>query len=196
MDRAEHVKNHPSRAALGARYLQRPWIRVTLWCCVVAVAAMIFAFSAQAGSASTMVSRAIADLIIHLVNGGAAGAEETPAGVYTFVGRLVRKGAHFVEFAMLGCCLRLLAGSCNWRRPTRLCWLAGTLYAASDELHQLLVADRAGMWQDVLLDSAGVLAGITCAYAMLVVLWRLTVRFGARGDHGGDSFGGDPESTK
>lgn len=173
------MKKPLSRAALGARYLQRPWIRVVLWGCVLAVAAVIFAFSAQTGDVSSMFSQAVVDFIIRLVEGGPAGPLDASAEVYSFAGKFVRKAAHFAEFALLGFCLRLLAGSYGLRWPTRLCWLAGTLYAATDELHQLMVADRAGMWQDVLLDSAGVLAGIACAYALLVIIWRLVVRIRA-----------------
>lgn len=180
------VKKQPSRAVLGAQYLQGRRIRVALLICVLATAAMIFAFSAQVGSASSLVSQTIVDFIIRLVEGRVESGGETAAGVYSFVSKLVRKGAHFAEFAMLGFFLRLLAGACGWQRPTRLCWLAGTLYAGTDELHQLLVADRAGMWQDVLLDSAGVLAGITFAYALLVIIWRLVVRFGVAGNERND----------
>lgn len=173
----DEMKQHPSRAALGGQYLQRPWIRAVLWVSAAAAAAIIFAFSAQAGDVSTVASRAIVDFIIRLVEGAPAGPMETPPGVVAFVSKLVRKAAHFAEFALLGFCLRLLVASYGLKRPTRLCWLIGSLYAVTDELHQLFVADRACMWQDVLLDSAGVLAGITCAYALLVTLWRLSMRF-------------------
>ena len=194
MDDVRDVKGLSSRAALGARYLQRPGIRAVLWGCVAATAAVIFAFSSQVGSSSALVSQAVADFIIRLVEGNAVEAGEASAGVYSFVTQLVRKRAHFAEFALLGCCLRLLAGACGWRRPTRLCWLIGTVYAATDELHQLLVADRAGMWQDVLLDSAGVLAGITFAYAMLVILWRLTMRLGKHKEDRKASLGNNPRA--
>lgn len=36
----------------------------------------------------------------------------------------------------------------------------GSLYAASDEFHQLFVPGRSGRLTDVLIDSAGLLAGI------------------------------------
>lgn len=43
-------------------------------------------------------------------------------------------------------------------------------YAATDEIHQIFVAGRAGMWQDWLLDTGGVLLGIG------VVLWAIRRR--------------------
>lgn len=149
--------------------LMRGW----LWCCVLGVAAAIFLFSAQDGTVSSQTSNSIAKIIIAVID---PDFEALPAieqeGIFAFVGKLVRKGAHFTEFAALGFCIRLLVGSYGLRWPTRTSWLAGTLYAGTDELHQLFVASRACMWQDVLLDSCGVLAGIMAAYASLVLLGR------------------------
>ena len=54
-------------------------------------------------------------------------------------------------------------------------WLSGTGYAATDELHQWFVAARSAMWQDVCLDSAGVLAGTLTAAAALA-LWIFIAR--------------------
>ena len=45
--------------------------------------------------------------------------------------------------------------------------LSGTVYAVSDELHQLFVPGRSCMPADVLLDSAGVLAGTLLCSAVL-----------------------------
>lgn len=148
-------------------------MRGGLWCCVLGVAAAIFLFSAQDGTVSSQTSNSIAEIIIAVID---PDFEALPAieqeGIFEFVGKLVRKGAHFTEFAALGFCVRLLVGSYGLRWPTRISWLAGTLYAGTDELHQLFVASRACMWQDMLLDSCGVLAGITAAYASLVLLGR------------------------
>lgn len=174
------MKKQESRATLGARFLQRKWIRAALLCCVLLTAAAIFLFSAQEGEASGRASDAIVRFVISTVEGSEPAVPLNQLGAYPFVSKLVRKTAHFAEFALLGFFLRLLAGACALKRPTRRCWLAGTLYACTDEVHQLLVADRAGLWQDVLLDACGVLAGITCAYALLVILWRAAVRFGGK----------------
>lgn len=174
------MKKQIYRTAADASWLQRGWIRGLLAGCVIAVAVMIFAFSAQEG----LISGRSSDTVVHLVIRIVEGEDTAPAasGIYEFVSRLVRKTAHFTEFALLGFFLRLLAGSIALRRPTRWCWLAGTLYACTDELHQLLVSDRAGMWQDVLLDSAGVLAGIACAYALLVTVSRVRMKIGGNAD--------------
>ena len=53
-----------------------------------------------------------------------------------------------------------------------LSWAGCTLYAATDEIHQLFVAGRTGKWQDVLLDSSGALAGLLLAMFMLWLIRR------------------------
>lgn len=160
---------------------RRIW-RILLWGCTIAVAAAIFGFSAQAGPDSSAASNALAEVVIRVID---PDFEEMPvveqAGVFDFVKKLVRKGAHFTEFAALGFFIRLLVSSYGLRCPTRLSWLAGTLYACTDEIHQLFVSSRACMWQDVLLDSCGVLAGVAAAYAALV----LRARYGGRGQNDG-----------
>ena len=66
---------------------------------------------------------------------------------------VLRKVAHFTEFAVLGA---LLARAIR-EFPA---FVAGLGYAIFDELHQMLVPGRAGTLLDVAIDAAGVLAGI------------------------------------
>ena len=67
---------------------------------------------------------------------------------------VLRKLAHLAEYAVLGA---LLLRAC--RRPWAALALA-TLYAASDEVHQLFVEGRQGSPLDVGIDALGALAGI------------------------------------
>lgn len=86
---------------------------------------------------------------------------------------LVRKAAHFTEYAILGASLFLTSYSLNrtvsalkGKRPWHegilylFSWLIGTIYAGTDELHQLFVPGRYGQFRDVLIDSAGLALGI------------------------------------
>ena len=52
-------------------------------------------------------------------------------------------------------------------------WLIAALYAASDEIHQLFVPGRSGQLSDVILDSAGALAGVA---AFTVLCWLINRR--------------------
>jgi hypothetical protein len=74
---------------------------------------------------------------------------------------VLRKLGHAAEFAILGALLL---------RAVRIPWLAlaiGSLYAATDELHQAFVRGRQASPLDWVIDTAGVAIGLA-AYA----LWR------------------------
>ncbi|HIW74024.1 MAG TPA: VanZ family protein [Firmicutes bacterium] len=82
----------------------------------------------------------------------------------------VRKAAHFAEYAGLGV---LLMVTLRMYTPRLLAHLfiplfIGLLVPVSDEFLQLFVPGRAGMVQDVVLDFAGLLAGLTPALLALL----------------------------
>ncbi len=72
---------------------------------------------------------------------------------------VLRKLAHFAEYAVLGA---LLARGCG---AGLLAAAAGIAYAGTDELHQHFVPGRHAAFRDVAVDAAGVLAGILLARA-------------------------------
>lgn len=88
-------------------------------------------------------------------------SEATIASVHA----VVRKLAHFTEYAVLGMLVvrALDEGGTPFRRVAvrALALCAG--YAVLDELHQTLVPTRTGAVLDVLLDSAGAAAGVALA---------------------------------
>ena len=77
-------------------------------------------------------------------------------------GGLLRKVAHFTEFAALGMCLAWLHGMLQKGKLRPFLW--GVLAASVDETIQRFVPDRGPSVKDVCIDSAGVLTGI-------ILLW-------------------------
>ena len=77
-----------------------------------------------------------------------------------------RKGAHFLEFAILGILAWLAFRSLQpqprpWQRSDALKALILVFaYAVSDEVHQAFVPSRQGVPLDVLIDTAGGVAGL------------------------------------
>ena len=69
----------------------------------------------------------------------------------------VRKTAHFIEYFILSISvfITLLDFNLSNKRLLIYTMLICILYAASDEIHQLFVSERAGRILDVLLDSIG-----------------------------------------
>ena len=81
---------------------------------------------------------------------------------------IVRKMAHFIIFATLGFCVTNAVRQIIHKKKNIFLislWI-GSLYAATDELHQHFVPGRSCMWQDWALDTAGVLFGIAAAFFM------------------------------
>ncbi len=101
---------------------------------------------------------------------GVTGLEE---GLVSFI---VRKGAHFLEYLVLGISLfwtvrdlrmkhgRVLDGLAG--RAVLVPWVVGVLYAVTDEVHQYFVPGRSCELRDVLIDACGVAAGV------VIVWWR------------------------
>lgn len=87
-------------------------------------------------------------------------AEDSPITVDN--SDLLRKIAHFAEFAALGFCLAWRSGMLH--QKYRWAFLSGAAAAAVDETIQLFVPGRGPAVKDVLLDSSGVLTGMLLLY--------------------------------
>ena len=84
------------------------------------------------------------------------------ASVLTFI---VRKTAHFTEYAILGILFyffyRQTLPQKNGLQLFVLAILSSFLYACTDEIHQLFVPGRSGQFTDVLVDTLGASFGCT-----------------------------------
>ena len=86
---------------------------------------------------------------------------------------ILRKGAHFVEFAGLGLCLcNALYASFGHRLTPVFALVGSVIYAISDEVHQIFSEGRACRITDVLIDSAGALLGIVIAFLVYKIIRR------------------------
>lgn len=142
---------------------------------VIAIMVMIFCFSAQTGVESGAMSGRITRWVLSLVVPGFGDfSQEKQEAIRSTVSFVVRKLAHFSEYALLGFSLMLHIAQIEKKITVRLPWLwswaVGTLYAASDEFHQGFVAGRGPSVRDVMIDSSGVIAGT------LLLLWIIQRR--------------------
>ena len=133
-------------------------------CAVVIIAVMIFCFSAQQGEDSSVLSRKITMFIIRTFH--LEIENMTPAEWAAFkrsLDHVVRKVAHFTEYAMLGLAMTAFLGSTQrfglGVKLAILSFVLCALYAVGDEIHQRFVVDRGPAALDVLIDSAGALGG-------------------------------------
>ena len=160
----------------GGIWIGRKGLRAVLYVLLALLLTMIFIFSSQNGEASTGTSSSFTRRLLELLDARftslTAGAQRT---IVSFTERHMRKLAHFIEFAMLGCLLRLLMETYVRRHASSISLAIGTCLAALDELHQLFVSSRGASVLDVLLDSAGCLWGIVAGFMMIVgcLRWRV-----------------------
>lgn len=143
---------------------------------VIAVMVMIFCFSAQNGEQSGAMSGRLTTWVLNLIIPDFENfSPEQQEAIRSTVGLIIRKLAHFSEYALLGFSLMLHIAQVQKKITVRLpllwAWGIGTLYAATDEFHQGFVAGRGPSIVDVMIDSLGVIAGI-----MLLLLISLCHR--------------------
>lgn len=119
----------------------------------VAVMGVIFWFSSQPGVVSHEESRAFARWLASLLK------IEEPAAFVEHTNYFLRKLAHFSLYFALGLCMTGAAVRQKRFMPVLLVIVIGTLFAASDELHQCFSQGRTPGLTDVLLDVCGVAAG-------------------------------------
>lgn len=149
---------------------------------IITLAVMIFIFvhSAMPGDVSGSESRYFAEILSSITG------LSFPVAHF-----IVRKAAHFTEFTVLGICLAVNFNDFKLRNelrnelrseliktdatpaksakrlflghPVLAACITGTLYACTDEFHQLFVEGRSGELRDVCIDSAGVILGIAIA---------------------------------
>ena len=137
---------------------------------LAAVYVMIFQFSADSGDASSNISVSVTRMVLRLYYRltGQGGGVVIPGAVDTMEGT-IRKIAHFTEYMAVGFLSFEIAGMWiaeKWK-GIGLVVIQLILSAALDELHQYFVPGRYASLKDVLIDTAGGIAGI-----MILLLWK------------------------
>lgn len=125
---------------------------ILIWMCIV------FKFSSQQSTESSQLSGGITKAILNFFNVLEGKTIEQQSQIET----IVRKLAHYLIYTVGGILIlshvNLYKISAN--KKVIVSQLVGTLYATTDETHQLFVPGRSGEIRDVCLDSLGVITGI------------------------------------
>ena len=148
-----------------------------IWLPAILLMIIIFLFSSQPAEESADLSGGISYRVVKLVSNitGKNWSDEEMLVLAAQIEHPIRKGAHLTEYALLGVSIAfgVLYGS-DWYVDNRkmqciLMQLIGSLYAVSDEIHQLFVPGRAGMIGDVMIDSIGVCIGWGIVVGLLLL---------------------------
>lgn len=150
---------------------------------IPAVLWMIFIFymSSRTGDDSSAVSNPMTDFIVGLfqkVRNDSAPVVDRMTGVVEI---MVRKGAHMTEYGILLALLTLAVRKAGGRMTSAGVYIWSVVitfvYACSDEIHQLFVADRAGRGTDVLIDMCGALAALLIIWGSKSTRGRIIMGF-------------------
>ena len=145
-------KNKESDANDRGRGAKRLHLAIT-----AVIMVLIFVHSAMPADLSSAESGILVGLFLRLLGGDAER-----------ISFIVRKCAHFTEYTVLGFSLGftvedLIGVSESGTGKVKslfLAWVIGTLYACTDEFHQIYVPGRSGELRDVGIDCCGVLTGV------------------------------------
>lgn len=150
---------------------RRTILRWIFFIAALVIAALIFYFSSQEADESSRTSGNVMRFLLKLFYPGYYSLSRIDQLRFLDnLSFLVRKGAHFSEYALFAAVLvnylrlrlgdRLLLSGC-WG------WFIATAYAGTDELHQMFVSGRGPALLDVGIDSAGALTGVLISAALL-----------------------------
>ena len=137
-------------------------LEISAWL-ITALLIFIWGNSLLPGSVSGAISDAVKNLLAFLLPGDVPGV--------TTGGGLLRKIAHFTEFACLGAALLWRFGMLEKRKIMAL--LFGFGAACVDETIQVFVPDRGPSFKDVAIDTCGVAAGIGALLLLCIIKTRI-----------------------
>ncbi len=139
--------------------MKRIIICIILWSLVVGWMGMIFSMSAEPAVQSSETSGNTLRAIFNIIYPGFKDFDdERQQEIIDQNQYFIRKAAHFSVYTLLGI-LICIAVAQHTHKFAFISYGIGTVYAISDEIHQLFVPGRSGQISDVLLDSAGVALG-------------------------------------
>lgn len=147
---------------------KNPIISFIYWIPSLLIMYLIFQFSAADATHSSALSNGITASAVEFLNRlfSLHLSLKEQAGIVSALHTFVRKCGHFLEYMALGFFLfpafHHTFDSLHRKWQFLFPWIFCFCYAASDEIHQLFVPGRAGMFRDVVLDSIGAAFGILC----------------------------------
>lgn len=132
--------------------------KITTIILIILWMAGVFYFSNQASTESSKISSGFTDKVLSIWN---SSKSKTPSQKRK-IEKIIRKIAHFSVYTLGGILILLHMNTYLFKTKKKvlLSWLIGTIYAITDETHQLFIPGRSGEIKDVCIDSLGVITGI------------------------------------
>ena len=147
----------------ATRNKQRLFLCFSAWFAVFGWMGIIFTLSAQPSSESAALSGQFLALLNKFFSDGLSDF-------------LIRKAAHTTEYFLLAVLILNAIFLSRQKLMPFLTFFITLLFAVGDEIHQHFVPGRACQIRDILIDSAGALAGILFCMAVAAVYKQLKKR--------------------
>lgn len=146
------------------------------WLPAVFIMVIIFLFSAEPAIESEESSISIANRIMNVYEKITEKQiqEDVRFERLSVIDHIIRKGAHFTEYAILAIVIGFHFGVWKKKGLTLILLSVGisALYAATDEFHQLFVPGRSGRINDVMIDTFGAIMGSLLLYSILNIITK------------------------
>lgn len=142
------------------------YAKAICWALCIACMALIFWFSSRTATESSAQS----DIFVELF--------KSIFGDNNVTDFIVRKAAHFSEFAGLGLLFAVAFYVQFGKRKIPFALLCASAYAVTDEVHQIFVEGRACKFTDWVIDTAGALLGVLVVFAAVLIAERTKKRGG------------------
>ena len=129
----------------------------------------IFGFSSQVAEKSKKTSSKVITKVVETIDVRKELTKPQKEKITEDLTFIVRKGAHFSIYAILGIFIFLLVKEYNFsmKKCIVTAIIASFIYACSDEFHQTFVSGRSGELRDILIDTAGATVG-----CMIIILLK------------------------
>ncbi len=149
--------------------------RVVFAVLTIACMVTIFLFSGDNASASSNKSGKITKAAVEtLVKDYDEMSPEKQQSVLDKAEHIVRKLAHFSIYTLLGFLASFTVGRRRlFSRKSLGVIVFCFLYACSDEIHQLFVPGRSGMFTDVLIDTGGAVTGMLVSMLLMFIIGKI-----------------------
>ncbi len=135
--------------------------------------AVIFYFSSQNGDESSKLSGGITEVVVRsLYSNFNELSQVKQQSMLDNISFIIRKGAHFTEYTILGFLLTGFFNTFYWSvlKGRLSAYVVGTVYAITDEFHQMFSDGRAPKVMDVMIDSCGVIFGISLFFFAIYLI--------------------------
>ncbi len=146
-------------------------LKYVSWLPAVIIMIIIFYFSSKPADNSNENSMTMANKVLTVYEDISGNHFEERIKVLENLNHIVRKGAHFSEYAILAMAFAFHFAVLKKKRIRVffLPILLSCIYALTDEFHQTFIPGRSGMIQDVFIDTTGAIAG-TLVFALLLIV--------------------------